>query len=143
MRINSRFLMAGLALLSLGSGLALAQSTSSSEATDKVKAAVTPGEFVLTGSDVKTINDSGKLRRYRVCAKREEGGSTDLKVSYDDKDTMVKLGDCKTVVGRKIEATAATTLASDQHIVGTYHHVTRTASAKSAESAASAATAPR
>lgn len=143
MRINPRFMVAGIALLSFGSGLAFAQGTSSSETTDKLKAAVTPGEFVLTGSDVKTINDSGKLRRYRICAKREQGGATDLKVSYDDKDTMIKVGDCKTVVGRKIDATAATSLAADQHIVGTYHHVTRTASAKAAESAESTTESPR
>jgi hypothetical protein len=143
MRIDPRFLLAGLAALSLGSGFALAQEHSSSDTTDKLKAAVTPGEFVLNGSDVKTINDSGKLRRYRICAKRESGGATDLKVSSDDRDTTVKVGDCKTVVGRKIQATAATTLSADQHIVGTYHHVTRTAKAEKSESSSESASASR
>jgi hypothetical protein len=126
MCIPKPLIFSGLALLSAGATLTLAAEPTSGSgetnaATDKVKAAVTPGEFVLSGSDVKTINDSGKLRRYRVCLKKEQSGDTDLKINYDDRQTVVKLGDCKTVEGKKIEATPASSLSGDNHIVGTYH----------------------
>ncbi|HTT01481.1 MAG TPA: hypothetical protein VMG11_05270 [Steroidobacteraceae bacterium] len=133
MRINPAAI-AALVVLSTGATLACADTASE---TDKLKAAVTPGEFVLTGTDVKTINDSSSPRQYRVCLKKEEG-EADMKISYDDNQTRVKLGDCKTVVGKKIEATPTSSLGSNERIVGTYHHVkSKTASADDTESSSS------
>jgi tryptophanyl-tRNA synthetase len=119
-------IIVGLAMLSASATIALADDTSATS--DKVKAAVTPGEFVLTGSDVKTIHDGSSARQYRVCLKREQG-ATDMKVRYDDNEANVKLGDCKTVTGRKIEATPSSALHHDERIVGTFHHVRSEANA--------------
>jgi hypothetical protein len=129
MRIHVRT-MAGLAVLALCSSVAFADDTSS-VTTDKLKAAMSPGEFVLTGSDVKTIHDSSTAHQYRVCLKREQG-EADLKVMYDDQEARVKLGDCKTVTGKKIEATPSSALTGDERIVATYHREKmRTANADS------------
>jgi len=133
MRMNPAVIVS-LALLSAGATLACADTATE---TDKLKAAVTPGEFVLTGADVKTINDSSSPRQYRVCLKKEDG-EADLKITYDDNQTRVKLGDCKTVSGKKIEATPTSSLGANERIVGTYHHVkSHTASADTDESSSS------
>jgi hypothetical protein len=91
------------------------------ETTDKLKAAVTPGEFVLTGSEVKTIHSGKSAREYRVCVKAEKD-SAPMKVMADGKEETLQPGDCKAVSGKKIVAAPAQTLTGSAHIVATYHH---------------------
>lgn len=91
------------------------------ETTEKMKAAVTPGEFMLTGSEVKKIHSGKEAREYRICVKAEKE-SAPMKVIADGKDTTLQPGDCKNVTGKKIEATPAQPLTGSAYIVATFHH---------------------
>ncbi|HEY6645096.1 hypothetical protein [Povalibacter sp.] len=41
-------------------------------AVDEIKAAVTPGEIALTGSETKTIHKGSEAKKYRICVKTEK-----------------------------------------------------------------------
>ena len=88
---------------------------------DKMKAAVTPGEFVLTGSEVKKIHESTHARDYKICVKAEKDAAP-MKVMYDGQSVTVPAGECKEVTGKQIQATPAQALSGSAHIVATFHH---------------------
>lgn len=92
-----------------------------SETTDKMKAALTPGEFMLTGSEVKKLHEDKQEKEYRVCVKNEKDSSS-MKVMYDGKEAVLRPGDCMDITGKKIAATPEHALTGDAHIVGTIHH---------------------
>jgi hypothetical protein len=110
------------AALVLGSAAEVALSDNTDATADRIKAAVTPGEMVLSGSDVKSIHTGSTVAKYRVCMKKEQGDA-EMKVSYDDQDTLLKSGHCKTVTGKAISATASKPLSGSDRIVATYHRV--------------------
>ena len=97
-----------------------ASAADSSQIAAKAKAAVTPGEFVLTGTQVKKIHEGKTERAYNICVKSEQG-SASMKVTYDGQVETITPGECKDVKGKKIEATAAEKLTGSNHIVATYH----------------------
>lgn len=93
-----------------------------SKTMDEIKAALKPGEFVLTGSEVKTLHSSkDEAREYRVCVKAQKE-TAPMKVMADDMQETVQPGECKNVSGKRIVATPAEPLSGSAHIVGTYHH---------------------
>jgi hypothetical protein len=110
------------AALALGSAAQIAVADNTDATTDKVKAAVTPGEMVLSGNDVKSIHTGSSVAKYRVCVKKEQGDA-EMKLTYDDQDTLLKSGHCKTVSGKAISATPSKPLAGSDRIVATYHRV--------------------
>src|SRR6516165_8929514 len=61
------------AALVLGSAAEVALSDNTDATADRIKAAVTPGEMVLSGSDVKSIHTGSTVAKYRVCMKKEQG----------------------------------------------------------------------
>lgn len=118
--MNTKLLLAT-ALALLGASAAFAGDKT--EATmDKMKAAVTPGEFDLTGKEVKTIHHGKTAEEYRVCVKPGDEAAA-MKVIYDGKQQTLQPGDCKDVTGMSINATAAVPLSGSQHIMATYHEV--------------------
>lgn len=92
------------------------------EEMDKMKAAVTPGEFDLTGAKVKNIHHSDTAKEYKVCVKPGAEAAS-MKVRYDEQEAILKPGDCQQVTGKTINATAAEPLTGDQHILATFHAV--------------------
>ncbi len=90
-------------------------------AADKIKAAVTPGELVLTGSEVKNIHKGQEAKEYRVCVKTETEAAP-MKVMYDGEEAVLKPGDCKEISGKKIDVTPEHALTGKAHIVATFHH---------------------
>jgi len=88
---------------------------------DKMKAALTPGEFVLSGSQVKKLHDDKQAKEYRVCVKNEKDSSS-MKVMYDGQEAVLRPGDCMDVTGKKISATPEHELTGGAHIVATFHH---------------------
>jgi hypothetical protein len=91
------------------------------KAVDKAKAAVTPGEFVLTGTQVRNIHNGKTPSTYNICVKNEKDTAT-MKVTYDGQSETIAPGECKNVTGMKIEATPSEKLTGSIHIVATYHH---------------------
>lgn len=89
----------------------------------KLKAAVTPGEVAITGTDVKTLHD-GAAKTWRICVKSDID-SDSLALSVDATHVLVKPGDCIAVAGRRIKATSAQPLGKHGHIVVTFHEVKR------------------
>jgi len=89
---------------------------------DKMKAAVTPGELVLTGSEVKNIHEGKEAKEYRVCVKTETQAAP-MRVMYDGQEVALKPGDCTEVSGKKIDVTPEHALTGKAHIVATFHHV--------------------
>ena len=89
---------------------------------DKMKAAVTPGEIVFTGSEVKRIHEGKEAKEYRVCVKTARDAAP-LRLLYDGQQAILKPGDCKDVVGKNIDATPAQALTGSAHIVATFHRV--------------------
>jgi hypothetical protein len=89
---------------------------------DKMKAAVTPGEIVLTGSEVKKIHEGKDASEYRVCVKAEKEAAP-MKLTYDGQEAVLKPGDCKEIMGKDINATPAQALSGSAHIVATFHRV--------------------
>jgi hypothetical protein len=89
---------------------------------DKMMAAVTPGELVLTGSEVKNIHKGKEAKEYRVCVKTETQ-SAPMKVMYDGQEVALNPGDCKEVIGKKIDVTPEHALTGKAHIVATFHNV--------------------
>lgn len=88
---------------------------------DEMKAAVTPGEFVLTKSEIEKIHEGKDAREYRICVKAEKDAAP-MKVTYDGQTAIVSPGDCKNISGKKIDATPAQALSGSAHIVATFHH---------------------
>lgn len=88
---------------------------------DTMKAAVTPGELVLTGSEVKNIHEGKEAKEYRVCVKTETQAAP-MRVIYDGQEVALKPGDCTEVSG-KIDVTPEHALTGKAHIVATFHHV--------------------
>lgn len=108
------------ATILLGSSAVFAADTPA--VVDKMKAAVTPGEIALTGSEVKRIHEGKEAKEYRVCVKTEKEAAP-MKLMYDGQEAIIKPGDCKDVAGKTIEATPAHALTGSAHIVATFHHV--------------------
>jgi hypothetical protein len=120
--MKHRSTLAGAALAALTIGLApSAFGADTPETLEKMKAAVTPGEFVLTGSEVKKIHQGKEAREYRICVKAEKEAAP-MKVMYDGQTATLSPGDCRDISGKKIEATPAQALSGSAHIVATYHH---------------------
>jgi len=119
MRAKVAFTLAAIAIALFSSSMFAADT---SETVDKLKAAVTPGEIVLTGSDVKKIHEGKDAREYRVCVKTEKDAAP-MKLLYDGREAILKPGDCKDVSGKKIDATPEHALTGSAHIVATFHHV--------------------
>nr|WP_298726712.1 hypothetical protein [uncultured Steroidobacter sp.] len=118
--MNTKLLLATVLAL-LGASAAFAGEKT--EATmDRMKAAVTPGEIALTGKEVKTIHHGKTAEEYRVCVKPGDETAA-MKVIYDGKQETVQPGDCKDVIGMRINATPAEPLSGSQHIMATYHAV--------------------
>jgi hypothetical protein len=115
MKAKSILMIAALGFLSS----AAYASDDTSAGMDKMKAAVTPGEIVLTGSEVKKIHDGKKAKEYRVCVKTETEAAP-MKLSYDGEHKVLMPGDCQTVMGKKIEASPANPLTGKSHIVATF-----------------------
>ena len=86
---------------------------------DEAKGAVTPGQVVLTGSEVKTLHDGKDIDAYRVCVKADKEAGT-VKVMNDAKFVTIKPGDCQQVAGMKITATPALPLSGTQHSTVTF-----------------------
>ncbi len=109
-----------LALAVLGFSAAFAGEKT--DATMDKMVAVTPGEFDLTGHEVKTIHNSQTAKDYKVCVKT--GGETaSMKLRYDDQEATLQPGECTEVTARRINATAAEAMTGSQHIMGTFHEV--------------------
>lgn len=106
-------------MVSLSSSLA-AFAADTPAAIDKMKAAVTPGEIALTGSEVKNIHNGKEAKEYRVCVKTEAEAAP-LRLRYDGQEAVLKPGDCKDVTGKIIDATPAQALTGKAHIVATFH----------------------
>jgi len=88
-----------------------------------LRVAVTPGEVLLTGSDVTTINDSSLPTAYRICLDRERGHAS-LAVRVDGFDAaVIGLGACRIILGKQIEITPLTTLRGDEQIVASYQQL--------------------
>ena len=120
MKYRSMLALTALAMAGFCSApLAVAAETSAT--VDKMKAAVTPGEFVLTGSEVKRIHEGKQARDYKICVKAEKDAAP-MNVTYDGQSVTVPVGDCKDVVGKRIEAMPAEALSGSAHIVATFHH---------------------
>jgi len=88
---------------------------------DGVKAAATPDEITLTGSESKRLYVGENPREYRVCVKWERR-SAPLRVTADGRDWTLKPGDCEFVTGKRIHATPAQPLRGTAHIVATFHY---------------------
>jgi hypothetical protein len=114
-------ILLGLALLFAAPALALAHEPPSIGA-ERLQTEVTPGELLLTGSQVTSINDSSLPARYRVCMAHELGDA-DLIVRHDGEETRLKAGGCATVSGQEIELTPAIDLTGEQRIVATYRQL--------------------
>ncbi|HEU4653611.1 MAG TPA: hypothetical protein VFS47_06470 [Steroidobacteraceae bacterium] len=102
--------------------LAVQASEDTSPTVDKMKAAVTPGEIVLTGNQVKKIHEGREAREYRVCVKTEADAAP-MKVTYDGEQSVLMPGDCQNIVGRKIDASPQKPLSGKTHIVATFEHI--------------------
>ncbi len=101
---------------------AVQASDDTSPTVDKMKAAVTPGEIVLTGNQVKKIHDGREAREYRVCVKTETDAAA-MRVTYDGEQSVLMPGDCQNVVGKKIDASPQKPLSGKTHIVATFEHI--------------------
>jgi hypothetical protein len=91
-------------------------------AVDKMKAAVTPGEFVITGTETKTIHEAKVARAQKVCVKKEKEAAS-LKLTYDGQQAVLTPGECKTISAKKMEATPEHPLTDGAHIVVTVHRI--------------------
>lgn len=118
MTMNNRVFAGILASASLISAAANAADTP--KVVDAVKAAVTPGELVLTGHEVKNIHNGDKSNAYRICVKAEKD-SAPAKVTVDGKPVSVAPGGCSNVDGKKIDVTPEAALTGSKHIVVTFH----------------------
>lgn len=118
MKTKSVFMIAAVSLLSSLAGFA----AETPATVDKMKAAVTPGELVLTGSEVKKMHEGKEAKEYRICVKTEKDAAP-MKVMYDGQETVLKPGECKDVSGKKIDAMPEHALTGSAHIVATFHHV--------------------
>lgn len=112
-----------LALSTLAMGAACpAQETLTPGSTDP-SVAVTPGEVLLTGSFVATINDSSSPTAYRLCISQERG-TVNMLVRVDGFDaTVIGAHGCKVIVGRRIQITPETNLRGDERIVASYQQL--------------------
>lgn len=72
---------------------------------DQARAAVTPGEVVLTGSDSKTLHKGDEAHSYRICVKPEEHASSVRVTSDAVSPVSLKPGECQIVSGMQITAT--------------------------------------
>jgi hypothetical protein len=86
-----------------------------------LKAAVIPGEVMLSGDDRKIVYDGGESREYRICVKAGRRSAT-LRVTADAKEWTLHPGDCDFVRGRRISATPAQPLHGNSRIVATFQH---------------------
>lgn len=89
---------------------------------DKIKAAVKPGEMVLTGTEVKEIYEGKRAQQFHVCVKAQKEAAP-IKLMHDGQETVVDPGDCRDVTARKIDAAPARELTGSEHIVATFHRV--------------------
>lgn len=119
MKRDFRILIGSLAVLALAAPV-FAMDTSTMA--DKAKAAVTPGEFSLSGTQSKTIHNGKAARTYNVCVKAEATAAP-MKVQHDGQSETLQPGDCKDVRGKDIEAMPASALSGDTHIVATFKRV--------------------
>jgi hypothetical protein len=109
------------ALLAMVATTAMAGDTKAKaeKALDQAKAAVTPGEVVLTGTEMKTLHDSKDPVAYRVCVKQEPTAGA-VKVTTGINDMTLQPGDCGNVTGMHITATPETALSGAQRSIVTF-----------------------
>jgi hypothetical protein len=97
-------LIASVALAAVA-GIAAAgpASDKAKELGDQAKAAVTPGEVVLTGSQTKTLRDSKDVASYEVCVKPDREAGSVTVMSGSTHKTLAP-GECGTLSGGHITA---------------------------------------
>jgi hypothetical protein len=87
---------------------------------DQAKAAVTPGEVVLTGSDTKTLKDSKDIANYQVCVKADKDAGSVMVMSGSNSRTLSP-GECAGITGAKITAMPSKPLVGSAHSTVTIH----------------------
>lgn len=106
------------ALLAIAASASYAGSEKADKLVDQAKAAVTPGEVVLTGTDTKTLHD-GKAQAYRVCVKQESHAGS-VKIMNDATSKTLEPGACENVSGARITATPSKPLVGDMRSTVTF-----------------------
>lgn len=87
---------------------------------DQAKAALTPGEVVLTGSDTKTLRDSKDISNYQVCVKADKEAGSVMVMSGANSKTLSP-GECGSITGAKITAMPSKPLTGAMHSTVTIH----------------------
>lgn len=87
---------------------------------DQAKAALTPGEVVLTGSDTRTLRDSDDISNYQVCVKADKEAGAVMVMSGSSSKTLSP-GECAGITGGKITAMPAKPLTGSAHSTVTIH----------------------
>jgi|SwirhisoilCB1_FD_contig_41_5864732_length_444_multi_7_in_0_out_0_1 hypothetical protein len=109
-------------VMTAAAGLASAGDTKAKaqELGDQAKAAVTPGEVVLTGSDTKTLRDSKDISSYQVCVKADKEAGSVMVMSGATSKTLAP-GECGVVSGSRITAMPSKPLTGATHSTVTIH----------------------
>lgn len=109
-------------VMTAAAGLASAGETKAKahELGDQAKAAVTPGEVVLTGSDTKTLRDSKDISNYQVCVKADKEAGSVMVMSGSNSKTLAP-GECGVVTGSRITAMPSKPLTGAMHSTVTIH----------------------
>ena len=109
-------------VMTAAAGLASAGETKEKarEFGDQAKAAVTPGEIVLTGSDTKTLRDSKDISNYQVCVKADKEAGSVMVMSGSTSKTLAP-GECGVVTGSRITAMPSKPLTGARHATVTIH----------------------
>lgn len=106
------------ALLAVAASATFAGNEKTDKLVDEAKAAVTPGEVVLTGADTKTLHD-GKTQAYRVCVKQESHAGS-VRIMNDASSKTLEPGACENVSGARITATPSKPLMGDMRSTVTF-----------------------
>jgi hypothetical protein len=94
------------------------------KAVDQAKAAVTPGEVVLTGRDMKTLHEGEDSAVYNVCVKADRNAGP-VTVTGGSGTITLKPGDCHVVNGMRITATPEQPLTGAQRSTVTFEEPER------------------
>jgi hypothetical protein len=89
-------------------------------AADLARAALTPGEVVLTGSDTRTLRDSEDIASYDICVKMDRQAGPVMVMSGSTSKTLAP-GECGVITGGHITAMPAKPLPGASHSTVTIH----------------------